>query len=147
MIRLFGWLKVPMIGYVRPKLLHVDGERVDVMIPLRRRTKNHLNSMYFGALSVGADVAAGYLAMRRIQSAGRPVSFVFQDVHGEFLRRPTGDVRFRCADGQMVQRIIDQTLLDGERHAATVAVVCTVPSESEALVARFRLTLSVKARK
>lgn len=135
-----------MIGYVRPKVAYVDDDRVDVFVPLRRRTKNHLGSMYFGALSVGADVAGGYLAMRRIQQAKRPVSFVFQDVRGEFLRRPTGDVLFRCQDGQAVQRIVDQTLLDGARHATTVAVVCTVPSEGDAPVARFELTLSVKAK-
>lgn len=135
-----------MIGYVRPKLVHVDDERVEVMIPLTRRTKNHLGSMYFGALSVGADVAGGFLAMRRIQQAPRPVSFVFQDVRGEFLRRPTGNVHFQCEDGKAVQRIVEQTLLDGARHATTVSVVCTVPKESTAPVARFQLTLSVKAR-
>lgn len=143
-MRLFGWFKVPMIGYVRPKVVHVDDQRVDVVVPLNRRTKNHLRSMYFGALAVGADVAAGYLALRRIQSANRPVSFVFQDVQGEFLRRPTADVTFTCQDGDRVQRIVEKTLLDGARHAETVAVTCTVAGD---VVARFRLTLSVKARK
>ena len=54
-----GKLKIPVIGYVAPKLLELDDNTVKVKIRLRRRTKNHLNSMYFGVLAVGADLAAG----------------------------------------------------------------------------------------
>ena len=57
-----GLIRIPIIGFVRPKLIVVNSEQIIVSISLRRRTKNHLNSMYFGALAVGADVAAGMLA-------------------------------------------------------------------------------------
>ena len=54
---LLGFVKIPMIRFTNPKLLAIDDNSVRVKIKLRRRTKNHLNSMYFGALSVGADIA------------------------------------------------------------------------------------------
>ena len=56
---LLGFVKIPMIRYTKPKLLMINDDDVRVKIKLRRRTKNHLNSMYFGALSVGADIAGG----------------------------------------------------------------------------------------
>ena len=56
---LLGRVKIPLIGYTNPKLLSIDAQSVRVRIKLRRRTKNHLNSMYFGALAVGADIAGG----------------------------------------------------------------------------------------
>ena len=56
---LLGFVRIPMIAYVRPKLLSIDENSVRVRIRLRRKTKNHLNSMYFGALAVGADIAGG----------------------------------------------------------------------------------------
>ncbi|GAM75988.1 hypothetical protein JCM19241_286 [Vibrio ishigakensis] len=51
--------------------MHIDEARVEVKIPLRRRTKNHLNSMYMGALVVGADVAGGFLAAMKAQNQGQ----------------------------------------------------------------------------
>ena len=44
MLWLFGIFKIPMIGYVRPKILEFNDQRMVVKIKLRRRTKNHLNS-------------------------------------------------------------------------------------------------------
>lgn len=146
-IRLFGLLKIPMIAYLRPHVVEASDARVVVAIRLGRRSRNHHGSMYFGALSVGADLAAGYAAMQRIKASGRAVSFVFQEVRGEFLRRPTGDVHFACDRLDDIARVVDRTLRTGEREATTVPVVCTVPSESDAPVARFAMTLSVKASK
>jgi hypothetical protein len=56
---LLGRVKIPLIGYTSPKLISIDSQSVQVKIKLRRRTKNHLSSMYFGALAVGADIAGG----------------------------------------------------------------------------------------
>ena len=67
LIRLFGFTKVAMIYYCRPKVIRVDDQLLEIKIPLNRRTKNHINSMYYGALSVGADVTGGFLALPPIQ--------------------------------------------------------------------------------
>ncbi|NOF59269.1 DUF4442 domain-containing protein, partial [Vibrio cholerae] len=64
-LNLFGFFKVPLIWACRPKILSLNDQAVEVRIPLKRRNKNHLNSMYFGVLAVGADVAGGYMAMHK----------------------------------------------------------------------------------
>ena len=61
MIRLFGLSKVAMIAYCRPSVISFDKNKLEIKIPLTRRTRNHLSSMYFGALSVGADITGGFL--------------------------------------------------------------------------------------
>lgn len=144
---MFGWLKIPLIAYTRPTVVEASNDRVVVRIRLSRRTKNHLGSMYFGALSVGADLAAGYAAMQRIAAADQPVSFVFQAVAAEFLRRPDGAVDFVCDRLDPVHRIVDRTLRTGEREAADVPVTCVLASNPSQVVARFTMTLSVKASK
>ena len=53
MIRIFGLMKIPLISYVKPSVVEVDEEKIVVKIPFRRRNRNHLNSLYFGALCVG----------------------------------------------------------------------------------------------
>lgn len=149
MLGAFGTVKIPMIGYLRPRIVQTDEEHTVVRIPLGRRSQNHLKSMYFGALSVGADLAAGWAAMQAVQEAkqeGHRVDFVFKDVQGDFLRRPDGHVHFTCDDGAAVRAMVAKAVKTGERQNRPVDVVATVPSRGDDPVARFTLTLSLKAR-
>ena len=43
---LLGLIKIPIIGYIKPKLIQIDDDEILIKIKLRKRTKNHLNSMY-----------------------------------------------------------------------------------------------------
>lgn len=67
-LRWFGLTKIPVLFYFGVSVTEITKERMVVRIPLRRRTKNHLGSMYFGALCAGADCAAGAFAMHLINS-------------------------------------------------------------------------------
>tara|TARA_Y100000590_G_C15486884_1_gene926157 strand:- start:215 stop:661 length:447 start_codon:yes stop_codon:yes gene_type:complete len=145
MIRYFGLTKIPLILVCRPRVVSIDQGSIVIRVPLNRMTRNHLGSMYFGALSVGADVAAGFLALDRMESAGRKLSLIFKDFSADFHKRPEGDVDFRCEDGQDIDSLIDRAITSNERSSAPVSVIATVPSVSDEPVASFSLTLSLKA--
>ncbi len=146
-IRAFGMLKVPLIWYVRPRVLELNAQRVVVKIPLRWLTKNHLNSMYFGALAIGADVAGGMLAIMMLRQLKVDVSFVFADIKGEFLKRPEADVHFTCNDGPGIRDLVYRTIQSEDRQSMPVNIVATCPSKlGEEPVARFVLTLSLKRK-
>ncbi len=100
LLRWFGLTRIPLLYYVRASVTEVSPERMVVHIPLRRRTRNHLGSMYFGTLCVGADCAAGALAMYLIRQQPAHISMVFKDFQAEFLKRAEGDVRFYLRSGQ-----------------------------------------------
>ncbi len=87
MLRLMGIFKIPMIGYVRPRLIEINDTDVVVKIRLRRRTKNHLKSMYFGVLAVGADVTAGLHAFYFCDELNVRPSFAFKAMKSEFIKR------------------------------------------------------------
>ena len=144
MILKFGILKVPLIWLCRPKVVEHTDERLEVRIALRRRTKNHLGSMYFGALAVGADVTGGFLAMDPIVESGRNINLIFKDFKADFLRRPEGDVHFFCNDGLAIRELVTKAIESGERHNYKMNIEATVPSLSDEVVARFELTLSLK---
>jgi acyl-coenzyme A thioesterase PaaI-like protein len=145
-LRAFALTKVPLIAWTGARVVAVDDERCVVRVRLRRRTRNHLRSMYFGVLMVGADVAGGLLAFRRVAAVGRRVSFVFKDVQASFHKRAEGDTYFTCADGAAIAAAIDQTLATGERVSLPVTVTATVPDRlGDEPAATFVLTLSVWA--
>jgi len=141
----FGLLKVPMIFFLRPKVLEIDDDHAVVKIRLNRRSKNHLNSMYFGALCVGADITGGVLLVKFMSEQKINFSFVFKDVKAEFLKRPESDVHFVCKDGAAIRELIDKAKTSGVRENLPVEIIATSPSMSgEEPVAKFILTLSIK---
>jgi acyl-coenzyme A thioesterase PaaI-like protein len=145
--RWLGVTKIPLLYFARPSVMELTDEKIVVKIPLRRRTKNHLGSMYFGALAVGADVSAGLIAWRRIDESGVPISLVFKDISGEFLRRPEADVHFTCTEGGEIDKLVQNAATSGEREEMPIHVMATVPSlTGDEPVARFTLTLSIKKK-
>lgn len=139
---LLGLVKIPMIFYVRPKLISINEQQTKVKIKLRRRTKNHLGSMYFGALSVGADVAGGIMAFYFAEKRGLKISFAFKAVSGSFLQRAMSDVTFVCEAGNQIEAMVNKAKEIGDRVNEEVPVLAYDTEEN--LVAEFQMTLSIK---
>jgi hypothetical protein len=147
-LKLFGLTKVPLIFYCRPKVIELNEKRTIIKIPFRRRTKNHLNSMYFGALCIGSDIAGGMIAMHTFRNMNRLdliKSLAFKDLKVDFLKRPETDVYFICEDGDKISEMIRKTLESGERINDAVNIKAAISPDANAEVyANFVLTLSLK---
>jgi acyl-coenzyme A thioesterase PaaI-like protein len=143
---MLGFAKIPMMLYVRPVVMDISNERVVVRIPLKRRTRNHLGSMYFGALSVGADCSVGALAMHLIKQHPENISLIFRNFSAEFHKRAEGDVYFCCNRGKEISTLVAQAAASDERVELMVDVIATVPDQGDDPVATFNLTLSLKKR-
>lgn len=141
---LLGLVKIPLIHFVRPKLIALDDHYVAVRIRLRRRTKNHLNSMYFGALAVGADVAAGIHAFYFAEQMGSKVSFAFKSMNASFLMRAESHVVFKSNEGQLVKAAMDESKATGERVNQSITVIAENSCGEQ--VARFEMVVSVKVK-
>lgn len=141
---LLGVFKIPMIGFVRPKLISLNDEELSVRIRLRRRTWNHLGSMYFGALAVGADLAAGLHAFYFSELKGYKTSLAFKGIRGEFIKRAESDVIFRCTEGQKILEVLEKSKAEGDRVNVPVEVKA-YNSENEE-VATFELILSLRVK-
>ena len=142
----FGLTKIPLLWFCRPRIIHLDQKSVEIKIPLKRRTKNHLGSMYFGALSVGADITGGFLAMICIQNSKHKVALIFKDFKADFLKRAEGDVHFKCDQGSNIVGLVQKTIDSGQRESMLVNIDAYVPSISNDIVAKFELTLSLKEK-
>jgi len=146
-VRLWALKNVFLIWVASPTILEVNERRCVVRVPLTWKTKNHLGSMYFGALCIGADVAGGLIAFHLMQQQKVKLSFVFKDVKASFLKRPESDVYFTCNDGASIQETVQRAIETGERQESTVNVVATCPKKlGDEPVATFELTLSLKKK-
>lgn len=145
LIRLFGLREIPLIFFVAPTVKELSDEKCIIQIPLNRRTKNHLGSMYLGTMCIGADLAGGLSAIKLADEAGFKISLAFKELNAQFLKRPEGDTFFTCKDGLKVKALIETLQTSGERHNLPVHITATCPSTSgNTPVAEFTLVLSLK---
>ena len=146
-LKIWAFAKIRLIYYVRPRIVDLTDERCEIVLPLSRRTRNHLRSMYFGALCTGADAAAALIGLKASRKAGGRVAVIFKDMQAEFVKRAEANVHFACEQGREISELISKADVTGERQNLPVHVVATVPKLlGTEPVARFTLTLSVKRR-
>jgi len=125
----------------------MDEKTVEVTMPHKWRTKNHLGSIYFGALAIGADLAGAFLVFTKAKARGVNANFAFKDVEGKFLKRPESTVHFISHDGDVIDQMLDESIATGERVNRPVSVIVTCPEKNgDDVMASFTLTLSIKAK-
>lgn len=141
----FSRFKVPLIGHLKPRLIKLTDQDIVIKLKLNRRSKNHLNSMYFGALAIGADLAGGLHAFYHAKRANVKLSLAFKSFQAQFIRRPESDVFFICTMGDIVREMVIESQKTGERINKPLNVIAYVnyPKQPEE-VARFILELSIK---
>ena len=144
-IKYFGFTKVPLIFYCKPKVVDISSDSVTLKIPLLRRNRNHVGSMYIGALAIGADLSSAILALNLVSKSKYKIIPIFKDLKADFLKRAEGDVHFVCNEGEKIKKMIDKVLKDKTRVNELINVVAYVPSKlGDEPVAKFSLTLSIK---
>lgn len=147
LLRGFGLLYVPLLLSLRPTVMEISDDRAVVRIPLNRWTRNHLRSMYFGTLAMGADCVAGILAMHHVRQQSGEIHFSFKDFQANFLKRPEGDVLFICEEGKALKKLAITAATSLERHHQTVKAYAVLEKKPEERVAEFTLTVSLKRKK
>lgn len=141
---MLGFFKIPMLAFCRPKIISLSEKEVTIGIQLRRKTRNHLGSMYFGALSVGADVSGGIFAFYFAERYGLKISFAFKSFEAEFLKRAESDIYFSCGEGDLIKKTLIKAAIKEERQNQKVVILARDKSGTN--VARFILELSIKVK-
>lgn len=145
-IRTLSLFKVPLLGLCRPQVIECSETRAIVELPHEFLTKNHLGSMYFGALAMGAELSIALKLLARMRDEKLPISFIFKDFKCEFHKRAEENVRFITQEAHLVSALIDRALSSGQRENGTFqGKAYGVKNPDEPLMS-YSLTISVKRR-
>ncbi len=149
-LRAFSFAKIPLLFFTQPAVEEISEKHCVISMPHKRVTQNHLKSLYFGALCIGADVAGGILADRLLRKVKRGKgALIFKDFQAKFLKRSHAKTYFRCTEGEKIQQLVKRAEESLEREEMPVQVeafTLTGPQGTEEKVAEFVLTLSVKVK-
>jgi hypothetical protein len=146
-LHLYGLAKIPLLVFISPRAVEVGDKKFIIKIPLGYRTKNHLGSMYFGALGVGAELSIAAPAVVAIAESKQKIDFIFKDYSAKYIKRADGHVHFICEEVEAVKSLIEQAKTSGERIERKLSGYAIVPSKSLTdKIMTYELTLSVKNR-
>jgi hypothetical protein len=146
LLKLYAWFKLPLLAFANPTVIELNDSRSVIKLKLGYRTRNHLNVMYFGALSIAAELSIAVKAVTSIQASGQKIDFIFKDFSAQFLKRCDGHVHFICDEVHLVQDLVNEAAKSPERREKTLKGYAVVPSKGPDVVMRYELTLSVKNR-
>ena len=136
-----------MIGYCRPRVVNVSDTEVVLSIPLNRRTRNHIGSMYIGALTVGVDFVTSLTAMTTIKKSKKNIVLIFKDLKSSFLKRAEGETFFTCNHTKEIEAAVKKVIDSKQRVNIEVPIIATVPEKfGDEPVAEFTITLSMKEK-
>ncbi|MCB9246466.1 MAG: DUF4442 domain-containing protein [Flavobacteriales bacterium] len=123
--------------------MELSSKTCALSIALRRRTKNHLGSLYIAAFTIGADLCSGLLAFHVSRQNKLDTSISFKSFSSQYLKRAMSDVTFKCDQGSEIERVILESASDGMRRNQMIRVDAYCKDE---LVAQMEIELSVKVR-
>ena len=146
-LRYIGFFKIPLVNFVGLKMVKRDENQCTLSMPLNRKTKNHVNSVYFACMTAGADLTAGFPVILEIIRLKKNIIPIFKDMSAEFYKRAEGEIYFTSKQNKEIKEVIDKAISTGERYNIPVEVIATVPKAfGDDPVAKFTLNLSLKIK-
>jgi acyl-coenzyme A thioesterase PaaI-like protein len=108
-------LMIPLAHGLRVSVVEVTDTRAELFMPLRRRARNHVGSMYFGAQMTLADLAAGVLIFRRFPPG--PYGALIKRVEADFLAKAKTGLRCICSVDEEASAAFEQVRTSAEGKA------------------------------
>lgn len=146
LIKALSFFKVPLLFATSPRVLQIDEEASVVYLPFKRKNKNHVGSMYFGALAMGAELSVALMAIKEIQESKEKVQFIFKDFNAQFLKRAQAGTYFVCEETKAIKALVDKAKLSGEREEQSFKGYAYTDKKTKEPVFTYELCLSVKKR-
>lgn len=141
MLKAFALTKIPLLFATGAKVKTITDSKCVIEIPYRKIVKNHLGSIYFGAIAIGADACVGLLAFSKIKDSKQPIDLIFKSFSCQFLKRAHGPTFFICEAGTEIDELISKTIQTGERAHKVIQGRAETQGE---IIAEFQLELSLK---
>ena len=114
----------------------LSDERSQATLPLKRRTKNHVGSVYFGAQMTLMEITMGLVLFRHFPPG--PYGMLVNRVEADFHAKAKGSVRAVCEPGSVVEELRRALDASAERKAEAWVTVRLVDLEDKPITtARF----------
>ncbi len=110
----FLFLKLPSAFWSGVRVKQISSQECVVTVKHRWFNQNPFNSMYFAVQAMAAELTTGALVMCQIKESGKKISMLVANNKGNFSKKATGRITFKCKDGHLLDDAIKKTIATGE---------------------------------
>ena len=130
---------IPLAGGMGMKVEKLDDQSAVMRLPLKRRTRNHVGSIYFGAMATAAEITMGLYVFRRYVPG--PYGVLVTRAEFDFMAKAKTDVRATCAPGPELFERVDAALALEGKASDWVDVELTDMTGKAVVRARFQIAV------
>lgn len=113
-INWFLLFKLPAAFFCGVRVKHIELFKCETKVSHRWINQNPFKSLYFAVQAMAAELSTGALVMQHIKESNQNITMLVANQKGNYSKKATGTIIFKCEDGQKVQDAISETLITGE---------------------------------
>jgi hypothetical protein len=137
--------KLPSAWWCGVRLETLTDQYAVSSVKYRWINQNPFNSMFWAVQGMAAELTTGALVMQEIQKSGKAVSMLVLNNRAHFGKKARGRITFRCEQGDLLSKTLDQVLETGEGH--TLWMISKGTDETGDVVSEFHFEWTLKVRK
>jgi hypothetical protein len=143
-LRLFMLNNLPSAYFAGIRIESFNEEQAIISVKQKWFNKNPFQSIYFGILSMAAEVSTCIICMSSIYKRTPPVSMLIVKSEGLFYKKATGKISFICTDCMTVNNAAEAAIATNEGKG----VICHSIGRNykDEMVAEFYFTWSLKPK-
>ncbi|WP_194767079.1 DUF4442 domain-containing protein [Tamlana sp. I1] len=136
--------KLPSAFICGVRTKFIDDEKCIVTVKHKWINQNPFKSMFWAVQGMAAEFSTGALMMSKIQATNKRVSMLVTANQSTYTKKATGKITFTCADGLLVDALLDEAIKTGEGQ--TLSMKSVGIDEAGDVVSTFNFEWSVKVK-
>ncbi len=113
-LNVFLFFKLPAAFWCGVRVAHVSEQECVATVKHRWFNQNPFHSMYFAVQAMAAELTTGALVMMQIKRSGQRISMLVANNKGNYTKKATGRITYRCTEGDSIAAAIQRTITTGE---------------------------------
>ncbi|MES2005827.1 MAG: thioesterase [Bacteroidota bacterium] len=142
--RLFMLQRLPAAFFAGLRIHRFDETQAVVTVKYKWFNQNPFRSMYFAVQSMAAEMSTGLLASAHVYQRKPAVSMLVVGLEAKFSKRVTDKVYFTCADGDAINKTIENAIATGEGKSIACRSIGT--NAAGEIMSEFLITWSFKSK-
>lgn len=141
----FLMLKLPAAFLCGVRVKHIENQNCVTKVTHRWINQNPFNSLYFAVQAMAAELSTGALVMQHIKASNQKITMLVANQKGNYSKKATGTITFKCEDGQKVLDAIAETIKTGEGVTFWMASLGTDATGDVVSLSEFEWRIKLKS--
>ena len=143
-INTFMFFKLPLGWWSGMRVISLTDTTAIVKIKHKWMNQNPFKSMFWAAQGMAAEMTTGILVMQEIEKSKRKVSMLVTHQEGDFFKKATGKIIFKCTGGSIIREAIETSIKTQEGQV--IVLTAEGVNENGVVVSTFKFQWSLKVK-